>query len=196
MSVLATGTPKDVTEIGIREGRRTGEEEALAGLRPWNFVINIRAGTADLAGDGSAEMVLMDTRDVAKFVWEALSAEKWEPVMGMRGDVTSFRELVEKLERVTWRKFLVRENAIDVLEQEARENQSRAFYNQARTAIAKGWALVGDDLNKAYPQVKPASVDEFIEKWWAGVELGQPSWAVDQAFDVEDFAKKGGIYAR
>ncbi|KAF2213142.1 hypothetical protein CERZMDRAFT_96812 [Cercospora zeae-maydis SCOH1-5] len=52
MSTLATGTPKDVTEVGIREGRQSGEEEALAGLRPWNFVINIRAGTADFAGDG------------------------------------------------------------------------------------------------------------------------------------------------
>ncbi|CAK1361237.1 hypothetical protein CB0940_03370 [Cercospora beticola] len=191
MSVLATGTPKGMTEVGIREGCKSGEEEALAGLRPWNFVINIRAGTADFAGDGSGKMVLTDMRDVARFVWEALSTErKWEPVMGMRGDVTSFKEIVRKLERVSSRKFLVRENAIEVLEREAREDPSKTFYNQARIAMAKGWALVGDEMNMAYPLVKPVSVDEFIEKWWAGVELDAPSWEVDQAFGVEDFSDK------
>lgn len=33
MSVLATGTPKGLTAVGEREGRQSGEEEALAGLR-------------------------------------------------------------------------------------------------------------------------------------------------------------------
>ncbi|PPJ57125.1 hypothetical protein CBER1_00565 [Cercospora berteroae] len=191
MSVLATGTPKVVTEVGIRDGCRSGEEEALAGLRPWNFVINVRAGTADFAGDGETEMVLTDMRDVARFVWEALSMErKWEPVTGMRGDVTSFREIVKKLESVSGRKFLVRENAIEQLEREAREDPSKAFYNQARIAMAKGWALVGDEMNRAYPEVKPMSVDEFIEKWWADVELGAPSWEADQAFGAGDFEDK------
>ncbi|GIZ37041.1 hypothetical protein CKM354_000050400 [Cercospora kikuchii] len=191
MSVLATGTPKDMTEVGIREGCTSGEEEALAGLRPWNFVINVRAGTADFAGDGSAGIVLTDMRDVARFVWEALSTErKWEPVMGMRGDVTSFKEIVKKLERMSGRKFLVRENAIEVLERETRNDPSKAFYNQARVAMARGWALAGNELNRAYPQVKPVSVNEFIERWWAGVELGEPSWAQDQAFGVEEFGDK------
>ena len=38
MSALATGTPKPLTEVGVREGRKDGEDEALGGLRPWNFV--------------------------------------------------------------------------------------------------------------------------------------------------------------
>lgn len=187
MSILATGTPKSVTEVGLREGCRTGEEEALAGLRPWNFVINVKAGTADFAGDGKAEMVLTDMRDIARFVWEALSLEKWAPVMGMRGDVTTFRATVAKLETVSGRKFLVRENSIEALEQEAREDPSKTFYNQARVAAAKGWAMVGDDLNRAFPHVETMSVDDFIDKWWVGVKLDEPSWIENKSFAVEDF---------
>ncbi|KAI5367830.1 Putative NAD(P)-binding domain superfamily [Septoria linicola] len=143
MSILATGTPKGVTEVGSREGCKTDEEEALAGLRPWNFVINVKAGTADFAGDGKAEMVLTDMRDIARFVWEALSLEKWKPVMGMRGDVTNFQAIVAKLETVSGRKFLITQNSIDALEQEAKEDPSKTFYDQARVAVAKGWAMVG-----------------------------------------------------
>ena len=187
MAVLATGTPKSVTEVGIREGAKSGEEEALAGLRPWNFVVNILAGTADFAGDGSAEMVLTDVRDIARFVWRALSLEKWEPVMGMRGDVTTFRDIIAKFEKVPGRKYLVKENAIERLNEEASADPSKTFYNQGRVAIANGWAMVGDDLNRAFPEVKPTTVDDFIEKWWSGVELGEPSWVQNKAFDVKDF---------
>lgn len=48
---FGTGTPKPLSEIGRMEGCKTGEEEALAGLRPWNFVVNMKAGTADYPGE-------------------------------------------------------------------------------------------------------------------------------------------------
>ena len=90
MSILATGTTKSVTEVGRSEGAETGQEEALAGLRPWNFVINMKAGTADLPGDGAAPIVWTDMRDISTFVYRSLSLEHWPRVMGMRGDVKSF----------------------------------------------------------------------------------------------------------
>ncbi|KAF2168190.1 hypothetical protein M409DRAFT_21634 [Zasmidium cellare ATCC 36951] len=186
MSVLATGTPKGRTEVGEREGVATGEEEALAGLRPWNFVVNVKAGTADFAGDGSAPTVLTEMRDVARFVWEALSLEKWEPDMGMRGDVKSFRELVQILEKVQGRKFLSQDNSFEKLEEEA-EDPSKRFYNQARMALEKGWGMVGDDLNRAFPNVKPTTCEEFIEKWWGGVQLGEAKWEEMKSFSEEDF---------
>lgn len=186
MSVLATGTPKPPTEIGKREGLKTGEEEALAGLRPWNFVLNVKAGTADFAGDGTGPMVLTDMRDVAQFVWHALSLEKWSPDTGMRGDIKSFRELVQILERVQGRKFLTRDNSFEKLEEEAK-GPSKQFYNQARMALEKGWGMVGDDLNRAFPDTKPTTCEEFIEKWWGGVELGEPAWEEMKSFGEADF---------
>ncbi|KAK4504888.1 hypothetical protein PRZ48_002851 [Zasmidium cellare] len=186
MSVLATGTPKPKTEVGEREGAKSGEEEALAGLRPWNFIVNVKAGTADFAGDGSGPTVLTDMRDVATFVWHALSLEKWSPDMGMRGDVKSFREIVQILERVQGRKFLTQDNSFEKLEKDA-EDPSKRFYNQARMSLEKGWGMVGDDLNRAFPDVKPTTCEEFIEKWWGGVQLGEPAWEEMKSFSEEDF---------
>lgn len=186
MSVLATGTPKPVTEEGRREGRQSGEEEALAGLRPWNYVVNVRAGTADLPGDGTAPMVLTDMRDVAKFVWRALSLPSWPENLGMRGDVKSWREIVAILEKVQGRKFLIQETRLEELEEGAKQPQLR-FYNQTRIAIAKAWGMVSDELNHASPDVKPITTEEFVEKWWSGVDLPAPAWTENKAFGASDF---------
>jgi hypothetical protein len=182
MSLLATGTPKDITEVGRREGAKSGEEEALAGLRPWNFVINMKAGTADLPADGSAPMVFTDMRDVATFVYRALSLERWEESMGMRGDVKSFREVLEIVERVQNRKFLVRENSVQQMQEQAAGDPGKVFYNQVRIGLTEGWSMVPDTLNQAFPDFKPVTCEQFVEKWWRGVEVGSPSWGEDQSF--------------
>lgn len=185
MSVLATGTPKDRTKVGKEWGVKTGEEEALAGLRPWNYVINIRAGTADLAGDGHSKLVWTDIRDIATFVWAALDMERWPEDLGMRGDVKSFREIVEILQNVQGREFLVKETSLEDLEDEARSDASKQFYNQSRVAIARGWAMVGSELNQIFP-FKPTTCEAFIEKWWSGVVLAEPAWAENKSFGADD----------
>ena len=48
MNTLGTGTPK-------------GEVEALGGLRPWTFVIDMKARTADLPGDRNSRMTVTRT---------------------------------------------------------------------------------------------------------------------------------------
>lgn len=116
MSILATGTPKPLTDVGRREGRRTGEEEALAGLRPWNFVINATAGTADFAADGTSKICWTDIRDIGIFVFKALDLEKWPEDLGMRGDVKSFKEVVEIFERMQRRTWLKKSNSIEEME--------------------------------------------------------------------------------
>lgn len=175
MSLLATGTPKPVTEVGEREGCATGEEEALAGLRPWNYVVNMKDGTVDYPGDGTAKMVLTDTRDVAGFVYRALSLESWPGDLGMRGDVKSFAELVAIAEKVQKRTWLKKSTSIQELE-ELPEDAGARFYNQSRLAFARGWGMVGDELNQAFPDVKPLDAETFVERWWSGVEMGEPSW--------------------
>jgi hypothetical protein len=182
MSILATGTPKGVTVVGIAEGAEGGEQEALAGLRPWNFVVNMRAGTADLPGDGREKLVFTDTRDVAKFVEKALDLETWPGEVGMRGDLIDWREVIEVLEKVQGRKFLVRENSVEEMEKVAREDEGKRFYNQVRVALVRGEGVVGDELNKAFPDVRPTSVEEFTRKWWDGVQLGESRWEDDQSF--------------
>ena len=181
MSVLATGTPKGLTEVGERESLKSGEEEALAGLRPWNFVVNMQAGTADYPGDGSASIVFTDMRDVALFVYQALDLETWPEELGMRGDVQSFKEIVRICERVQGRKWLTRENSLEEMAKQS-EDPGKQFYNQIRIGLAQGLCMVGDELNRALPDFKPVTCEEFVEKWWSGVKLGEASWSEDASF--------------
>ncbi|KAK5684967.1 hypothetical protein LTS10_003042 [Elasticomyces elasticus] len=182
MSAFATGTTKPTTEVGRREGAKTGEEEALAGLRPWNFVVNMRGGTADLPADGTTPIVFTEMRDIATFVYRALSLDTWPEVMGMRGDVKSYREMLSIIERIQGRKFLVKENSVEEMKAQAADDPSKVFYNQVRCALAEGWGVVPDTLNKVLPDIHPTTCEEFVEKWWSGVEVGEASWGEDQSF--------------
>ncbi|KAI6878800.1 hypothetical protein KC360_g6746 [Hortaea werneckii] len=181
MSILATGTSKGITEVGRREGAETGEEEALAGLRPWNFVLNLRAGTADLPGDGSAKVAWTEMRDVATFMFHALALPLWPEDLNMRGDLRSFREVLEIVQRIQDRKFLVRENSVETMEDMAHEN-GKQFYNQVRLALVKGYCDVPDDLNRMFPNIEPIDCESFVKKWWSGIRLPEAAWEEDQAF--------------
>lgn len=184
MSALATGTPKGLTEVGIRENRVDGEAEALAGLRPWKYVVDFVAGTADFPGDGDAPIVLTEMRDVAGFVFRALDLEVWPKESGMRGVVSSFREIVEVAERVQGRNWLTRSTSIHELEAGTKsEDFGAKFYNQTLLASTKGWMLVSDELNQAFPDFKPTTCEAFIEKWWGGVELGEAEWVESTQVD-------------
>ena len=163
---LGTGTPK-------------GESEALAGLRPMNYVINVKAGTADLPGDGNAKMVFTRVQDVGKFVAAALDLDKWEEEMGMVGSTMSYNEVVAAIEKVTQRKMLVKKNTEEELKTMIQKDEGSRFYNQVRLSIAQGKMRVAPTLNKLAPQVRPWTVEEFVEEYWSGVELEEAAWAKD-----------------
>ena len=42
--------------------------------------------------------------------------------------------------------------------------------------------MIGDELNKEFPDITPMTCEEFVEKWWSGVELGESSWGEDKSF--------------
>lgn len=163
MNLFVTGTPR-------------GEEAALAGLSRWDFVVNIRAGTADVPGDGEARVTFTESRDVAKFVAASLDLDEWEEVCGMEGETLTFNEVVILAEKVTKRKFLVKYNTVDQLKEMADADPSARFYNQVRVMIAEGRAEVKPVLNGLCPEVRPWRLEDWLEKWWGGVELGEPAW--------------------
>lgn len=164
MNTLGTGTPN-------------GEAEALGGLRPWTFVINMEAGTADLPGDGNAKLTFTRTQDIGKFVASALELEKWEEEMGMVGSTMSYNEVIGAIEKVTKRKMLVKHNSEEDLKKMIREDEGARFYNQVRLSIAQGEAAVEPTLNKVVPDVKPCTTEEYLDRYWSGVELGEAAWA-------------------
>ena len=166
MIYLGTGTPKEGTE-------------ALSGLRPWNFVINTSAGTADLPGDGNTKLTFTRLQDVGTFVAAALDLDKWEEEMGMVGDTMSYNEVVSAIEKVTKRKMLVNQNSETELKKLITEVEGARFYNQVRLSIAQGKVQVNPTMNKLAPDVKPWTVEKFLETYWGGVELGEAAWGKD-----------------
>ncbi|KAF2148478.1 NAD-P-binding protein [Myriangium duriaei CBS 260.36] len=174
MNLFGTGTTKPPTP---GSELATGEEEALGGLRPWNFIINMTAGTADMAGDGSAKMCLTETSDIARFIIAALDLKTWPEISGMRGDVKSLQELVNIAEKVQGRRFLIKENSPAAMREFANTMPEKRFYNQVRIKLTEGWGMVPDTLNKEFPEIKPVTAEEYVEKWWRGVDgLGEPAW--------------------
>lgn len=166
MNYLGTGTPK-------------GKTEMLSGLRPWNFVIDNKAGTADLPGDGNSKLTFTRLQDVGKFVAAALDLDRWEDEMGMVGSTMSYNEVIDAIEKVTKRKMLVKSNSEEELKKLIKENNGAVFYNQVRLSIAQGKILVEPTLNKLAPEVRPWTVEEFLEKYWSGVKLGEAAWGKD-----------------
>ncbi|CAD6581394.1 MAG: hypothetical protein ASARMPRED_000600 [Alectoria sarmentosa] len=163
MNTLGTGTPN-------------GETEALGGLRPWTFVINMKAGTADLPGDGNTKVTFTRTHDIGKLVAAALDLERWEDEMGMVGSTMSYKEVVSAIEKVTKRKMLVKEQSERELKKMIREDEGAKFYSQVRLSIAQGGAPVEPTFNKLAPEIKPWTVEQYLERYWSGVELGEAAW--------------------
>ena len=172
MNFLATGTPK-------------GETEALAGMRAWNFVINMKAGTADLPGDGSSLMTVTEINDICRFIVESVDLDHWDEVSGMAGETLSWNEIIAAIEKVTGRKMLVKHNSKEKMEQSALD-PSRRFYEQCRLSFLSGAGVVPGTLNEKLPDVQPISVEGYLERWWKNVELPEASWEEDRVFGFAD----------
>lgn len=181
LNILGTGTPKNPS---AGSEFKTGEEEALGGLRPWDFIINKKAGTADVPGDGNAKLALTDTADVGRFVLAALDLEKWPEELGMTGDSKSFNELIALVEQAQQRRFLIKYNSVEEMQDQIRQDEATRFYNQVRIQIAKGYFMVPNSLNKAFPSINPMTAEQYVEKWWGGVtDLGEPQWRAATLFN-------------
>lgn len=114
--------------------------------------------------------------DVARFVIASLELEIWPEILGMRGDVKTYREADAIAEKVQQRRFLVREDSVSTTEKQIEKVPMTQFYNQVRLALTDGWGLVSNELNEAFPTIRPTTLEEFVKKWWEGVELDEPSW--------------------
>lgn len=169
-NILVTGTPK------------VDEAQALAGLRAWNYIVNMKAGTVDLPGDGSKQIAWTEINDVCRFVVASLDLDKWPEESTMRGDTASFADVVKMIEKIRGgQKMLVKENSIEEMEEMAK-NPQLAFYNQTRIVIARDGFENDGTLNKLCPEVEPATIEDCLQKWWGGVPVENPSWEEDKAF--------------
>ncbi|MCJ1406879.1 hypothetical protein MMC19_000949 [Ptychographa xylographoides] len=162
MNAFVVGTPRE-------------QDEALNGLRPFNFVVNVKQASAIIPGDGNAKITFTTIGDVGKFVTAALDLGKWDQEMGMVGETLSFNEIVAIAEQVTHRKFLVKYKSIEEIEEiAAKAPASQPFLRfacQIEAALAKGAYNVPPTLNHIFPAINPWQMRDWLEKWWGGTEL-------------------------
>lgn len=139
LNSMVAGTPKNQTE-------------ALGGLRPFNYVIDIPAGTADIPGDGKKPVKYTSTQDVGRFVAGSLDLEHWEPLSGMAGDNKTYDEVVEIAEKVTGgkRKLLRRYTSPEEFRKKAEETTdvfqrftyTWSFRNQVPGPLGAGFDMM------------------------------------------------------
>ena len=72
--------------------------------------------------------------------------------------------------------MLVKENTEEDVKKMIQEVEGARFYNQVRLSIAQGEGVVESTLNKKAPHIKPWIVEEYLERYWSGVELGEAAW--------------------
>jgi hypothetical protein len=68
------------------------------------------------------------------------------------------------------------------MERVGREVEGKRFYNQVRVALVRGAGVVGDELNRTFPDVETTKVEDFVRRWWDGVQLEEARWEGDRSF--------------
>ncbi|KAL1955732.1 hypothetical protein VTO42DRAFT_8130 [Malbranchea cinnamomea] len=170
MNYLGIGCP------GPREKR----EEALAGFREVPYLFNVAEGWAEipLKEDGSyPRLTMTEIGDIGRFVAAALDLERWETEMPMAGDVLGFGEVVKLAEKVTGRRFRVKEVTKEQFQKEIEGLAPEDWIRHMECTYSKifcddqiGETVLDPLLNRLCPQVKPITVAQYLEKYWGQSE--------------------------
>lgn len=141
---------------------------------------------AGIPGDGSAPVTLTYTFDVARFVAAALDLEAWPRELRVVGDEVTFNELVAMAEEAKGVKFDVAYDDVEKL----RASQITELPGHAASydkfpkerlqwflAIFEMWMATGlgrvpreGTLNEMFPEIKPLTAREMMERYWAARE--------------------------
>ncbi|KAL2870564.1 uncharacterized protein BJX67DRAFT_377919 [Aspergillus lucknowensis] len=165
--------------IGAPEDRR---EEALAGFREGPMIFHLdeqpQAGAGEwveipLTADGGyPDLTMTDIRDVGRFVVAALGLEEpWGGrEMGMVGETRNLGEIVRIIEGVLGRAVEVRAVERETLQRRldgvAAGDILAQIDIQYTMVCGQGGSVVQPVLNGLCPDVKPTTIQGFMEKYW------------------------------
>lgn len=138
---------------------------------------------AGIPGDGNTPVTLTYTFDVARFVAAALDLEAWPRELRVVGDEVTFNELVAMAEEAKSVKFDVAYDDVEKLKaSQITELPGHAVsYDkfpkerlQWFLAIFEMWMATGQGrvsregtLNDMFPEIKPLTAREMMERYWA-----------------------------
>ncbi|KAL7897122.1 hypothetical protein HDV63DRAFT_411476 [Trichoderma sp. SZMC 28014] len=145
-------------------------EEAVgrSGYLGPSFIIDTKAGTVSIPGDGSRKVAFTDMRDIGKYVTAALDFEKWDEDSFIVGEKVSVNEFVDKFERISGKplnKTYFSSAQINGLIAENKESVMGMIYEIWRL-IDDGDFDIPATINQKAPEVKPITIDEFFTRHW------------------------------
>ncbi|KAE9581796.1 Oxidoreductase BOA1 [Colletotrichum fructicola] len=148
------------------------------------IVLDMHHNAAAIPGDGNTPVTFTYTFDVARFVVAALDLERWPADHELRivGDELTFNDFVKMAEEVKGVKFdVVYDDVEKVRASQISELPGhKASYDkfpkeqlQWFLAIFELWMATGlgkvereGSLNEMFPEIKPLTAREMLEKYW------------------------------
>jgi hypothetical protein len=182
---------EDEQLIRLKEGGgyAKGEDEACQGLHRQGdmkdgsgaFLISLKNKIAELPqrDDGKwPRITLTMMRDVGNFVAHSLELPKWEPSMTIVGETLTMGELLAHAEAVARCKLDVTTvTSADLGQRKLEALSSGDFMAQLWAELKLGYCRDRLDegylepvVNRLCPEVKPTSVKEYLQRYWADAE--------------------------
>ncbi|KAK4071640.1 uncharacterized protein Triagg1_5878 [Trichoderma aggressivum f. europaeum] len=156
MNIWAAGAPRD-------------EEAGRAGYKGPSLIVDINSGSVTIPGDGSKVISVTDMRDVGKYAAAALDFERWDEDSVIVGDKFTVNELVDKVEKITGKKFDKSYISLDAMEAviAGDADLGTRMIHEFLKIIALGEYDLTPNVNQRVPEVKPLKIDEFLATHWA-----------------------------
>jgi uncharacterized protein YbjT (DUF2867 family) len=151
-------------------GAPRNETEALAGYSGPPFLIDLKARSALIPGNGSQKVAFTNMRDIGKFVAASLDLPHWEPDSRIVGDKLSYEEVVTLAERTTGHSFektYYPEAQIDSV-LAGNPEPEQLFFHQFMKLIVDGAFDFEGTLNAQIPSVNTVPAGEYLTQYWGG----------------------------
>lgn len=148
------------------------------------LIVDMAHNAAAIPGDGETAVTLTYTFDVARYVVAALDLDRWPASRELRvvGDEITFNELVKLAEAAKGTRFDVVYDDVEML-RASRVSElpgHKASYAQfpkerlqGFLAIFELWMATGQGrieregtLNEMFPEIKPLTASEMMERYW------------------------------
>jgi uncharacterized protein YbjT (DUF2867 family) len=149
-------------------GAPRNETEALAGYSGPPFLIDLKARSALIPGNGSQKVAFTNMRDIGKFVAASLDLPHWEPDSRIVGDKLSYEEVVTLAERITGHSFektYYPEAQIDSV-LAGNPDPEQLFFHQFMKLIVDGAFDFEGTLNAQFPSVNTVPAGEYLTQYW------------------------------
>ncbi|KAJ5128668.1 hypothetical protein N7526_006834 [Penicillium atrosanguineum] len=159
-----------------------GMPNAKTNLSPYTFGINIGSGIAAIPGDGSDVICMTYTYDMATYLVKAFDLDEWPEFSVIVGDQVTYNQVLAMAEEITGKKFKVSYDTLDQIqagdvtvppmpdgteypEDELKETTALV----SRLTVNGVFDLPKENrLNDRFPNVRPITIREFLEKAWRG----------------------------